>query len=213
MNFFGALAGGLIGGVVGGAIWAGIAYFTGYEIGWIAWGIGALVGYGTYRGAEAADVRGGVMAVVISLLAIAGGKYAAVELAVSKAFSGGEVAALYDNDEYVVSYLADEELEAMIRRGETPDFPAEADFEMPDSRDDYPFEVWNRAQSRWDQMSADDQQTFRDDKRRQHQAMLATLRSGITEEGFLNSFGAMDFLFGALAIFTAFKVGSGVTSD
>ena len=44
MNRFGALAGGVVAGSIGALIWAAIAYFTGYEVGWVAWGVGGLVG-------------------------------------------------------------------------------------------------------------------------------------------------------------------------
>ncbi len=39
-----ALAGGLVAAVVGGLIWAAIVLFARLEIGWAAWGVGALVG-------------------------------------------------------------------------------------------------------------------------------------------------------------------------
>ena len=38
--------GGLVGGAIGAAIWAGIVYAIHVEIGWLAWGVGALVGLG-----------------------------------------------------------------------------------------------------------------------------------------------------------------------
>jgi hypothetical protein len=39
-----ALAGGLLAALVGGLIWAAIVLFARLEIGWAAWGVGALVG-------------------------------------------------------------------------------------------------------------------------------------------------------------------------
>ena len=41
-----ALVGATIGALVGAVLWAVVLYFTEYEIGWIAWGIGGLVGLG-----------------------------------------------------------------------------------------------------------------------------------------------------------------------
>jgi hypothetical protein len=46
MYRFSALVGGLVAGAIGAGIWAVIAYFTGFELGWIAWGVGLLVGVG-----------------------------------------------------------------------------------------------------------------------------------------------------------------------
>jgi uncharacterized tellurite resistance protein B-like protein len=39
---------GLISGVAGVAIWTGATYWTGHEVGWLTWGVGALVGYGVF---------------------------------------------------------------------------------------------------------------------------------------------------------------------
>ena len=36
----------MLGGLAGGLIWILVGYFTGAEIGWIAWGVGFLVGVG-----------------------------------------------------------------------------------------------------------------------------------------------------------------------
>lgn len=41
-----AMVGGMIGAVIGGVIWGLIATASGYEIGWIAWGVGWLAGVG-----------------------------------------------------------------------------------------------------------------------------------------------------------------------
>jgi uncharacterized tellurite resistance protein B-like protein len=39
------IAFGLAGGFAGAALWTGVFRLTGYETGWIAWGVGGLVGY------------------------------------------------------------------------------------------------------------------------------------------------------------------------
>lgn len=69
------ILGGSIGGVLGMLAWGGIIYAADREIGWVAWGIGALVGFGV--GVTAGDNGGelsGIIAVVISLLSIFAGK-------------------------------------------------------------------------------------------------------------------------------------------
>ena len=71
----GWIVGGTIGGAIGAAIWAAIAAFTGYEIGWIAWGVGFLVGLGVrICSPESYGAAPGGTAAVISLLALAAGK-------------------------------------------------------------------------------------------------------------------------------------------
>ena len=43
-NLFMGLIGGVIAMLVGGVVWGAITYFTGYQIGWMAVGVGFLVG-------------------------------------------------------------------------------------------------------------------------------------------------------------------------
>ena len=68
--------GGLIGALIGGGVWAGIAVLTDYEIGIIAWGIGALCGFGTTMLAQnRKGVPLQVVAVLTSVVGIVLGKY------------------------------------------------------------------------------------------------------------------------------------------
>jgi hypothetical protein len=43
---------GILVGIPAAVVWALIAYLTGYEIGWVAWGVGALVGYAVAKSAH-----------------------------------------------------------------------------------------------------------------------------------------------------------------
>jgi len=68
--------GGLLGAVIGGIVWGLIVQFTGYESGWVAWGIGLLcgwaVGYFSFGG------RGLIfqlIAIAASIFGILIGKY------------------------------------------------------------------------------------------------------------------------------------------
>ena len=69
----------MIGGAVGAAIWAGIAIATDYEIGWIAWGVGVLAGFGVRAGSGGEDgpLLGG-LAVLIACLSIMVGRMATI---------------------------------------------------------------------------------------------------------------------------------------
>jgi len=71
-----ALLGGLIAAVLGGAVWGGVAIWTGYEIGYVAWGVGLLCGLGVVmlsQGKRGMPLQ--VIAVVASVLGILIGKY------------------------------------------------------------------------------------------------------------------------------------------
>jgi hypothetical protein len=50
-NILGAIIVGLLAGIVSGAIWCGIAYFTGYTVGYVAIGVGFLIAQGVMLGA------------------------------------------------------------------------------------------------------------------------------------------------------------------
>lgn len=79
MNSVKAVAGATIGAAIGALIWGMVAKFTGYELGWVAWGVGALAGFG----AAFLGGRGQAMAITAAALALGGifvGKVYAVEL-------------------------------------------------------------------------------------------------------------------------------------
>ena len=81
-GFFGAfgplmmsISGGLIGGFVGAAIWATIIALTEYEIGWIAWAVGALAGIGVRLGSNGEEGPWlGILSVLIAFASIYAGK-------------------------------------------------------------------------------------------------------------------------------------------
>ena len=71
-----ALLGGLIAAVIGGAIWGGIAIWTGYEIGYVAWGVGLFCGFGVVmmsKGQRGMSLQ--IVAVISGILGILIGKY------------------------------------------------------------------------------------------------------------------------------------------
>lgn len=71
-----ALVGGLIAAIMGGIIWGLIVIFTGYEIGFVAWGIGGLSGYAVVfltRGKKGIPLQ--IVAVIFSVLGIIMGRY------------------------------------------------------------------------------------------------------------------------------------------
>lgn len=71
-----ALVGGLIAAVVGGVVWGGIVNISGYEIGYMAWGIGLLCGLSVSfftKGKKGNPLQ--IIAVLSSILGILIGKY------------------------------------------------------------------------------------------------------------------------------------------
>jgi hypothetical protein len=152
------------------------------------------------------------VAVVLSVLSIIGGKYAAVKIA----FSGSrspfqETLNRIDGDTaFVVSYLADSVAEAYEGQGRTIVWPDPSD-ESRDEPADYPEDVWSAAQTRWDSMSTADQDAYRQRLRDRTSQMAALVQPGMMMEAFKGTFGALDLVFLGLAIFTAWRIAAGKT--
>lgn len=71
-----AVAGGVLAAVAGGVIWGLLVIFTGYEIGYVAWGLGLVAGFAVAlfaRGEKGVPLQ--VIAVLAGLLGIVIGKY------------------------------------------------------------------------------------------------------------------------------------------
>ena len=221
MGFLKGLPGGIVAGLVGAAIWAGISYGTGYEIGWIAWGVGALVGFGVTSGTKG-GTPAGMLAAVISILAIMGGKYTAVELVMNKELPRQsemveQVLADLKNDEFVVSFLADQVVVQRAARGEVIPWPPGVVPDEAGKQSDYPPEVWSEAISQWNQMSKEDREAYRteigDTIRKDIEENFKTFWWEVSKEGFLRSFGALDIVFILLALATAFKIAARRKAD
>jgi len=214
MSFLKGLPGGVVAGLIGAAIWAGIAYWSGYEIAYVAWVVGALVGIGVASGSNGGTPAGG-LAVVISVLAILGGKYAAVELVMKKELPRQsemveQALAKLKNDEFVVSVLADRIVAQQEAHGETIAWPRGVVPDEAQKRSDYPPEIWSEASWRWNQMSEEDREAFRaengDSVRESIEENFETFWWEVSKEGFLRSFGPLDIVFILLALVTAFKI-------
>ena len=66
-----------VGAFVGAAIWFVVAMVTGYEVGWIAWGLGGLAGLGMYLGCRThRGAKTGLIAAAMSVVGIGGAKLA-----------------------------------------------------------------------------------------------------------------------------------------
>lgn len=84
------LIGALVGAAVGAGAWAALAGFTGYEIGYVAWGVGLCVGFGaTKLGGRGSQLA--LMCAGLALVAIFVGKMGAAKLSL-----GSEVDAIVE---------------------------------------------------------------------------------------------------------------------
>jgi hypothetical protein len=135
------LVGGLAGGLIGAAAWIVVVYFTDYELGVIAWGIGVLAGYGVRVVAgERKGAGPAVAAVVAALLSVGVGKVGSIAMAVRP----GAV-----TEEYAVVALADVVVRDFERQGQAIEWPAGVTQDTASEEADYPPDVWAEAEIRW----------------------------------------------------------------
>jgi hypothetical protein len=279
MNLVSGAIGGLIGSIIGAAVWAAVAYFTGYEIGWIAWGVGVLCGFGVAIGTRGqGGPPAGVLAVLLSLLGIAGGKWFANEWYLDSFYNSDDLvisaiaddiqarheeagrrfrpkSTVQDDDsDYTIAseyapdvwqeaqqrlralspeeqdrirkyppyahqdatliYIADQIVDARYENDQHIEWPETiGEDDVPWRKAHYPADVWAEAEARWNKLNADEQQAFvrtmiATESDRLESAM-ADFRAQISTEGFFASFGLLDLLFIALAVGSAFQIGSG----
>jgi len=213
MSMIKGVVGGAVGGALGAAVWAGVAYFTNFEIGWIAWGIGALVGAGVAMGAgERVGPRTATAAAVIAVLAVLAGKYVAADLAVRKhmpEFFSAKIDELEFTDEMLRINLADEVVREFESAGKPLNWPAGMTVDEAGEQADYPPDVWAEMERRWAGIPAEEREAT---KTQMRDAIRESAReymdgSSVTLEAFKASFGLFDLLWFGLAVATAFKLG------
>ncbi|HVJ85611.1 MAG TPA: hypothetical protein VM452_08195 [Caulifigura sp.] len=201
---------GAIGGAIGAAIWAGITYSTHHEIGWIAWGIGVLVGIAVRMAAGATDGFGpGIVAAVIAVLSICGGKYAASALLTRDAMA--EISTMSFTEDNMIESLASEIADERTAAGKKLKWPPGKSEETAEVLADFPADVQAEAKKQWGAKPAEERQKLITERTEAFQNITNMVAGEIRKQGFLASFSPMDALFFLLAVMSAFKIGAGVT--
>jgi hypothetical protein len=202
----------LIGGFIGASIWAGITYFTGYEIGWIAWGVGLLVGVAVRMGAgDTMGVGPGAVAVIGSVAALLAGKYAAVHFQVQHEMSIAPEMTFTAEDMQLG--IASDIIGEWEEQGKKLNWPPGQSFETAEIPSQFPVDVWAEAQKRWNEIPPAEQTKQIDERKALISELTGSIQGMVVDEGFKASFSPIDLLFFGLAVFTAFKVGSGISSE
>lgn len=225
MNVGRWIVGGALGGLVGAAVWAALAYYAEREFAIVAWAIGGLVGMGV-RSQARDDVGAGpgVTAVLIAVAAIMLGKFLAISLIVDNLQAKfGDINLPEPTAESVQVRFANEitaERQHKGGEGGKVALPNDEDDEGPaggEALTDFPPDIAKAAADRWNKMSpADRDKAFREQKEMNDKFIQALGEGGLVGNAgelkwnaFKESFGAFDILFVVLAVFTAFRIGSG----
>jgi hypothetical protein len=200
---------GSVGGLVGAAVWAGISYAISAEIGWIAWGIGFLVGFCVrfVAGENEEGFAPGVTAAVIAIVAVVAGKYVAIHLLVSSMNSAEVMPQL--TDERMTSILADDVVKEREAKGQKVQFPPGKSLDEASAQADYPPAIWQEAAQKWKALGATAQAKRREEEKAKLELVMGIMQNQIRQQGFAESFGIYDALWFFLAAATAYKIGHG----
>ncbi|QQE12373.1 zinc ribbon domain-containing protein [Planctomycetota bacterium] len=200
------VVGGII-AVIGGSIWAGITIVTNYEIGYVAWGIGLLVGLAVATAAGTQSFAVGTYAAGLAALGLLIGK-----LMIFQWGATGELMQMYQDNEVaqtvsVVQMMHEEnefsepvmsaleESQNAEENGEELELPEKLEKKLEEELD-----------AKLDSMSKDElRQAVKD------YFVPAVLEDVSYSDRISNSFSPWDFLWFGLALFTAFRVGAGGT--
>jgi hypothetical protein len=200
------LLGAVVGATLGALIWIAIGYYTGFEVGYIAWGVGLLAGIGMqFAGSERLSPATGALATVAAVLAILIAKYAVVEMVMADALADIPAASEIGADAGIAR-IADEVVNEFDAAGKTVQWPAEDDDAT--TEESYPADVWREARTRWEELPADEQATRLEAVRTEYEESLEQLVAGLRKQAFIESFSGFDLLWFGLAAITAYKVGA-----
>lgn len=232
------IIGAVVAGTIGASIWAAISYFTQYEVGYVASIVGGMCGFGALLGTDGeGNAWSGTIAVAAAIAAIFIGKMVTLNIYMNsdefKQMRDAIVTEL-DTYEYTLEDVQAEEVQAawafdrvelMINENRVIDWPDEdfvdEDLDWASYPIDYPKDVVREVESRWNDLSEDEQLAARE-------AELADLRSDIDlakselTRGMNNSDMAntiyehldlFDGLWAVLALMAAWGVGAGMVGN
>jgi hypothetical protein len=202
---------GLVGGLLGVVAWAGIAAATQAGSGWMAPVIGGLVGFAASKAGNRAsvwvpDLRG-FAAVLITVLSVLGGKYVVgYVLLPSDDEIVGMFLADFDNEEFVLSYMADDVANEFAEDGRALDWPDGADPDNATTEGDFPADVWTEAEVRWAGLDSVARNIYRRERRAgvrlMVQAALPEIRSTDARR-FARTYSGLEMIFSGLALSAA----------
>lgn len=218
------VAAGAFAGLIGSLIWAALAYYTGFEIGYLAWGIGLLVGIAVAKGAGAQSQALGAVAVLITVLSICGGKLLVIDVLLDEQMAdvgadpNSQSPDQFDESD-MIARIAGAKASQREEAGETIDWP-EIDFESMSEEefDNFPVEkqfppaLWAEAKTEWLALPDTEKQQRREAAAEEMKQLAANfgqaMKGAFRWEAFKQSFGLMDLLFFGLGVYTAWGIAS-----
>jgi len=205
------LTGAVVGAVVGAVIWGAITALTGYEVGYVAWGIGLLVG-GLARAAGGSGQTTGLACVVLALASIFAGKLLAVKLAAPEWIREAAAEELdLTRDYYDVLMTDSEEFAKLQSEDDYPQFMVVSGYSEAENPDDVGtdevdgFIRYQVPRLRRLYEDEPDYSTWR--KQELDRVVEFSLKDFSLTEEVVSSLGLLDIVFAVLGLATAYKIG------
>jgi hypothetical protein len=109
------------------------------------------------------------------------------------------------DDEGMIADIAGDLADEAIGRGEKVTWPPGVSRETASTKTDFPANLWKKAQDRWNQLSPKERQ----EQARQRALLALAMSEKAKKPEFGEFFAPWDLLWFALAIVSAYKVGTG----
>lgn len=188
--------------MVCGAVWAIIAIWANAEIGWVAWGVGGVVGLVVVSTAKKASAANGVSAAGLAAVGLLLGKFLIVQWGAPAGIASDVLANDEEFRKVVVWYSAKN---GNIQGEAMPETPAE---DAPDEQwDQWGREVAQLIEAKLPLLTTDEKGNIA------HSYAKAVLASYSVQEKIRSQLSFFDLLWFGLAVFTAWKIGSGSSAS
>lgn len=201
---------GVIGGALGAWVWAAVTYWTHHEVGWIALGIGVLVGMAVRM--AAGNIRGwapGITAAIIAVLAIIGGKYVGTKMLFDWELLN-LTNAVRVTDEDMALIQAINIIQERDVAGEPVSWPPGQSAATAKQLSDFPVDVATEARTRWASTPPGEHFNQKEARKAELRSRIRAGANDLRMAAFTQSFSLIYALFFLLAILSAFKIASGL---
>jgi hypothetical protein len=205
---------GMVAAVACAFVWGGIAYAIHKEIGWLAIGLGFVVGFAVRLGAGESDgVVFGIIAVLLACIALLLGKFFAVRFIVNSEIQ--KITETQITDKEMIDDIADDvadEWRSKNRKVEAPDNRSALTKKL-DKGNNYLPAVNDEAARRWNAFTPAEKASKIQEQKANRDAFIKTMTSEARKQAFTNAFSLFDIIFFVFAAVTAFGVGAGIQGE
>tara|TARA_R110002096_G_scaffold173781_4_gene348316 strand:- start:2283 stop:3380 length:1098 start_codon:yes stop_codon:yes gene_type:complete len=223
------IIGAVIGGAIGAAAWAAVAHFTGYEIGFLATGVGAICGIGAVIGAGGdGNAWSGTVAVVVAIVSIITGKtivnsiyvdqLQSIKIAVEEGMESKHTLDDFTESDAIFEIASDIAWE-LEEDGQTIDWPnPEIDLYEALDLSDFPQSIVDQTNKKWNSMDDEERIEYRQTQIEEFNQASLAFNDFLDDEmeassDLMSNLSLFDALWAFLALGAAWQFGNGGFSE